>query len=546
MDKQAAEDPFPIDVIQGHRADHGRLMVVGAVLASELIVLALAYGANFEFTCRAAVPAFICQFLSLAVERAVFFAGVLIIMALSKPQIVKILGGGLPGRDERHRWLVVQMAGFALVLLPLSFMADTASRAIMVLAFALWGAGAVLMTSGTAFSLLTYPRWKLLVQEIGTIGLALLTLSIAAPEIIRELRGIWFFEPLTTLTFNAVVALLDLFGVDAIAKPAERILATKGFAVAVGWQCSGVEGFGLTILFLLCYFFAFARDLMFPHVWVLVPVSLALSWLLNVVRIAVLFAIGSKVSPALAVNGFHSHAGWLMFSVLALSVIAVSRTVPWFQRQGHVPAKRPVPLRQDWFAARILPFGAFMGSALLLSTFTVVPDLWYILKMIVIAATLTLFLPLYRKITWRVDKVSLVVGGAIGIFWILGTLQDRVAGPLDAALLPLPTWLFIGWIVARVAGTILVVPLVEELFFRGYVLDRFLGKNPWFSLLGLGLSTALFAVLHGQWLLAAIAAVAYGLLYVRSRLISDAVLAHAASNSIIAAYAVATLNWSII
>ena len=59
-------------------------------------------------------------------------------------------------------------------------------------------------------------------------------------------------------------------------------------------------------------------------------------------------------------------------------------------------------------------------------------------------------------------------------------------------------------------------------------------------------STALFALLHGRWILAAVAGLVYGLIYLRQKRISAAILAHAASNAIIAFFAVANGDWSLI
>src|SRR5262249_37590008 len=155
-------------------------------------------------------------------------------------------------------------------------------------------------------------------------------------------------------------------------------LYSDSFSIQIAPSCSGVEGFALISLFLMCYFYAFKEHLRFPNVWVLLPLGLFFSWGLNVVRIAVLFLIGINGNSELAVKGFHGHAGWLTFVILAFVLIGVSTWVPWFQRTN----KTPQPLLEDWTAARTLPFAAFMAVALLLSTFTLVPDLWYLGKVV--------------------------------------------------------------------------------------------------------------------------------------------------------------------
>ena len=120
--------------------------------------------------------------------------------------------------------------------------------------------------------------------------------------------------------------------------------------------------------------YAFRDDLRFPNVLLLLPIALVLSWLLNVARIATLFALGASGHAELAVKGFHSHAGWLAFSMLAFSVIGVSRSGSLVSQARHTTPEA-FPLLADWTAARVIPFAIFMGASLLLSTFTIVPDL---------------------------------------------------------------------------------------------------------------------------------------------------------------------------
>ena len=59
-------------------------------------------------------------------------------------------------------------------------------------------------------------------------------------------------------------------------------------------------------------------------------------------------------------------------------------------------------------------------------------------------------------------------------------------------------------------------------------------------------TTALFAALHGRWIEAAIAGLLFAALTLRSRNITDAILAHAVANGLIALYALASGNWAMI
>jgi exosortase E/protease (VPEID-CTERM system) len=205
-------------------------------------------------------------------------------------------------------------------------------------------------------------------------------------------------------------------------------------------------------------------------------------------------------------------------------------------------------LLEDWTAACILPFAAFMAAALLLSTFTVIPDLWYFAKVVAISCVLAGFLPLYRtRLVWRSDALVLLVGIAIGLLWIaFGFRDDSSASALNTALASFPVGIWTCWVLARLIGTIALVPVAEELFFRGYLLDRFSQKGGVIRVVGFLLSTGLFAVMHERWALAGCAGAAYGLLSFRSHRVTDAIVAHSSSNAVIGFYAAATGQWSLI
>src|SRR5262249_28373734 len=164
------------------------------------------------------------------------------------------------------------------------------------------------------------------------------------PEINAASFYLWYFQPLTEITFQSVLYVLKVVGVDAIANPAEHVLSSNSFSLSIASKCSGVEGFALITLFLGSYFWAFKAQLRFPNVLVLLPIGLVLSWVLNVVRIAALFFIGTNGNPDLATQGFHGHAGWLTFTILAFAIIGISTSVPWLRRGSIVST----PLLEDW------------------------------------------------------------------------------------------------------------------------------------------------------------------------------------------------------
>lgn len=83
-------------------------------------------------------------------------------------------------------------------------------------------------------------------------------------------------------------------------------------------------------------------------------------------------------------------------------------------------------------------------------------------------------------------------------------------------------------VAGRIAVLVVVLPLVEELVFRGVVIGRLMNKAP--AGLALAVSTALFAPGHASWVLAGLTGLGFGLLYLRYRRIWICVLAHGGHN----------------
>jgi exosortase E/protease (VPEID-CTERM system) len=102
------------------------------------------------------------------------------------------------------------------------------------------------------------------------------------------------------------------------------------------------------------------------------------------------------------------------------------------------------------------------------------------------------------------------------------------------------------WVLLRVSGTVLLVPFIEEMFFRGYLLQRLDFGGVAGKITALAVSSAWFGALHSDFLLAAASGLLFGLLALRRNKVFDAVVAHIAANGAIAAWAVSSGNWSII
>lgn len=147
------------------------------------------------------------------------------------------------------------------------------------------------------------------------------------------------------------------------------------------------------------------------------------------------------------------------------------------------------------------------------------------------------------------------VGAGLAVFALWRALEPPGPGPGPGVLASglgrlAPGW-SAAWLAARVVGSVVVVPLAEELAFRGFLTRRLIradftavppGTFSWPSFL---ISSALFGVLHGRWLAGMLAGVAYALALYRRRELADAILAHATTNAAIAACVLIGGNWSL-
>lgn len=306
----------------------------------------------------------------------------------------------------------------------------------------------------------------------------------------------------------------------------------------------------LVSLFVTLYLLLFRSELRFPRALWLYPVGIAASMAFNVLRISVLLVIGFEGNPALAVGGFHSHAGWLAFTLVALGILALAQTVPALRRVQSDRTSAPgtispvQPFLRDPVVAYILPFAIFMFSALLANVMSQTPGVVYPARVLLMAGVLVLFWRVYLALTWRLDIVAVLAGALVGIAWVLIPADAGDGTPPYGALTGAGLVL---WMLLRGIGTVLFVPVIEELFFRGYLEQRLrLGDGLRWTLFAAFLSAGLFAALHDRWAEAFLAGLVFSWVMSRSGSVTSAILAHAVANLIVFAAAAASGQWHMI
>jgi exosortase E/protease (VPEID-CTERM system) len=294
----------------------------------------------------------------------------------------------------------------------------------------------------------------------------------------------------------------------------------------------------------------FRRRLRFPQVLVLFPAGVALIWVANAARIAALILIGSAGAEAVAVGGFHSQAGWLAFNALALGFVALTTRVRLFRADD--PAEAAPSSGLDPTVAHLGPWLAILAVSLALGAFTAGFDWLYPCRVAAAAAALWVCRGAIGwwdgSVSWKAVLLGVVVFGV----WVLLAPRDllEVTGPPQEWREANTVWAAL-WLVFRIAGSVLTVPLAEELAFRGYLTRRLArrefqqlplgGMTTWASFL---VSSVLFGLLHGPcWPAGVVAGMLFAAaLRLRGRL-ADAVAAHLTANALLSAYVLCTGRW---
>jgi CAAX prenyl protease-like protein len=155
-----------------------------------------------------------------------------------------------------------------------------------------------------------------------------------------------------------------------------------------------------------------------------------------------------------------------------------------------------------------------------------------------------------RAAGWESWVLGLGVGILVFFLWINLDFSPLVLGtgegfdPRDGERL------IIGLVLTRLFGAILVVPIIEELFWRSFILrwlqdSRFLSVAPGsVGVRPLLISSILFATEHHLWFAGLLAGLGYGWLYRRSGNLWVPVFAHAVTNGLLGTYVLLTGEWS--
>jgi exosortase E/protease (VPEID-CTERM system) len=422
-----------------------------------------------------------------------------------------------------------------------------------------WLGLGVLLVVALAASVFRAASWRRLAPVMAQATLAGLVVGIVAVGAGQITSQFWL--PLARVTLDSVHVLMCLFESNIIYEPSKFIVGTERFTVSIAPECSGYEGIGLILAFASVYLFLFRSTLRFPHALLILPIGAVAIWLANILRITALIEVGTRMSSEVARGGFHSQAGWIAFNIVGLGLAILARRTRVFQRPDLAnQTAEPVISGASISGERVSPEAVYLGPLIAIVATTIVTtafsvggvDRLYPLRLAAVAVPLWLFRRQYLAMRWSVSWPSVAIGVGVYFLWIARSLIST-APPSEI----LPTAALFGawavpWVVMRMLGSIVTVPIAEELAFRGFLTRRLIsadfsavpaGSFAWGSFL---VSSMAFGVLHHHWAEGIAAGMLYALAYYRSGSIGDAVLAHGTTNVLLSVQVVMLGDWSII
>jgi exosortase E/protease (VPEID-CTERM system) len=315
----------------------------------------------------------------------------------------------------------------------------------------------------------------------------------------------------------------------------KRVLATSRFAIEIAPACSGYEGIGLILVFLSGFLFMARDRLVFPKVLIVLPIGVVFVWVVNLVRIVALVAVGHWVSPTIAVNGFHAYAGWILFCAAALTLVY------WTDSKFAVAHEQPMEKSFDTpTTAFVGPMLAVIATSLVTGLFATDIDLFYFARTLAGAAVLWMCRGYYSDLRGMPSLISIVIGLVIAGLWMLVVKPPEGGSPLAVELDALTPVSRALWLTGRLIGFIIIAPLTEELAFRGYLLRRVQARDfhqvpgkQW-NLQAVVVSSVLFGAIHADLIAGTAAGVLFAFAALHRGKLIDAIAAHAVANAVLA------------
>jgi CAAX prenyl protease-like protein len=220
---------------------------------------------------------------------------------------------------------------------------------------------------------------------------------------------------------------------------------------------------------------------------------------------------------------------------------------------------RSIEARRRATIGYIAPFLAFVGMMAVERLIPLPPQWLYLGRFLIVTSLIGALSWPYLSFRPSAPLASIAIG--VFVIWVAPDVlfgdryrhhwifENSVTGAA-ASLLPPHLKANIAFMLLRSISSAIMVPILEELFWRGWMMRWLINNNFLKVPLGTYVPSAfwivalLFASEHGPyWEVGLAAGIVYNWWIVRTRNLADCILAHAVTNAVLAAYVVITGQW---
>ena len=208
----------------------------------------------------------------------------------------------------------------------------------------------------------------------------------------------------------------------------------------------------------------------------------------------------------------------------------------------------------------VLPFASFLAFLAIQDYAALPPAIDYPLRVAVLSLILLVFSRHVINLRSSRRFETVLLGIAVFVIWVGPDMlfpsyrqhwlfQNSILGKIGA---PVPEQILLSPVVlwTRIIRAVVLVPIIEELFWRAWLMRWLI--SPKFETIKLGayapfafwITALLFASEHGPyWDVGLVTGVIYNWWMVRTRSLGDCILMHAVTNACLCGYVVATHHW---
>jgi len=220
---------------------------------------------------------------------------------------------------------------------------------------------------------------------------------------------------------------------------------------------------------------------------------------------------------------------------------------------------RSIDSRRRATIGYIAPFLAFVGMMAVERLIPLPPQWLYPVRFVIVTSLIGALSWPYLSFRPSAPLASMAIGVAVFVIWVAPDVlfgyrhhwlfENSITGSAASSLAP-HLKANLGFMLLRSVSSAIMIPILEELFWRGWMMRWLIDSDFLTVPLGKYVPSAfwivalLFASEHGPyWEVGLAAGIVYNWWIVRTRNLADCILAHAVTNAVLAAYVVVAGQW---